>query len=178
MEPNQKNSIFKKHKAISKTNKFHLLKKLKTPSRLETQPYYKKSKRKLKLNKPLRSSNEIIHKNKYFLKKNISFSKTNFTNIQKSSFLGSTLNKSQPQSDRSIQEIKMFKLSDFGLCVNVNKSVPLQFGCNTYLAPEICQLGPDNPKVRKKFNQKIDYKKLDIYALGMTIVMFILSKIY
>jgi CRISPR/Cas system CMR-associated protein Cmr1 (group 7 of RAMP superfamily) len=100
----------------------------------------------------LRSSNELKIKNKDFFKKNIPISKTNFTNIHKSNFLGSTLNKSQPQSDQSAQEIKIFKLSDFGLCVNVHKSQPLQFGCNTYLAPEICQLGPDNPRVCKIFN--------------------------
>ena len=50
-------------------------------------------------------------------------------------------------SVNSTQEIKRFKLSDFGLCVNIQESHALQFGCNTYLAPEICQMGPDSSKV-------------------------------
>jgi hypothetical protein len=149
MEKKMRNNIFNKHKKIYKTNKFKLLRQLKAPSRLETQPYYKKSKISKNRKKPIRSSNEFKPIKKDFFKKNIPISKTNFSNIYKSNLLGSTLNKSQPQSDHSLQEIKEFKLSDFGLCVNVHKSLPFQFGCNTYLAPEICQLGPDNPKVRK-----------------------------
>ena len=42
---------------------------------------------------------------------------------------------------------KIFKLSDFGLCTNIKKQTPKQFGSGVFLAPEICKKGPDSKKV-------------------------------
>lgn len=163
-----KNIRIKKNKLTFPLNKkpqistrFKLLKKLKTPSRLDIKPYYKKLKDFNKKKKPLQRSNEIKQLKKSFFVGNLKLNKTSFTNIHKSNLfnpsltksnlLNPSLTKSNHQSDQSNLEIKKFKLSDFGLSINIKKSNPLQFGCNNYLAPEVCQMGPDSSKV-KDFN--------------------------
>lgn len=129
------------------SEKFKLMQKLRGPSRLQTQPHFKLSKNKKKEEKPFRRSDEIKSFKKSIFFGNLKLNKTSFTNIHKSSLICSSLNKSNPQSHQSNHEFKKYKLSDFGLCVNIKKSQPLQFGCNDYLAPEICQMGPDSSKV-------------------------------
>ena len=153
-----KNIRIKKNKLTFPLNKkpqistrFKLLKKLKTPSRLDIKPYYKQLKDFNKKKKPLQRSNEIKQLKKSFFVGNLKLNKTSFTNIHKSNLFNPSLTKSNHQSDQSNLEIKKFKLSDFGLSINIKKSNPLQFGCNNYLAPEVCQMGPDSSKV-KDFN--------------------------
>lgn len=133
-------------KAALKTRtstKAALLKKLKTPSRLEIKPYYKTAKR--SPNEQGRSFKEPRRKTKTLFQNGLSLSTTCFSNKYKASRMGSS---GLSLSDLSIQEMKSYKLSDFGLCVNVNERRPASFGRSRYLAPEVLRLGPDHPKVR------------------------------
>ena len=143
----KKSRLFNEHKRKS-TRKFQLLKKLKTPSRLEILPYYKKSKVKSKCYKPLKLSKKMKSPPKNFLALSMGPMTSNTSNLYKRSFIASPITQTYHKTTDISSKKKIFKLADFGLCVNVRRSKPFQFGCNQYLAPEVLQHGPDNPKVR------------------------------
>ena len=48
---------------------------------------------------------------------------------------------------------KIFKLSDFGICKNIHRERPSEFGAGNYLAPEVCMHGPDSTNVGEKANR-------------------------
>lgn len=147
----KKASFLKKPARTSNT--FKILQQLKTPSRLEITPYYKKfpKTQKKERKKNPRKKSPLIRRSFFHQVKPVF--KTNLTNLCKTNNTNISLNKSCALSVNSNQERKIYKLSDFGLCVNINRSKPLQFGCNSYLAPEICQRGPDSSQVCGGFFQ-------------------------
>lgn len=118
-----------------------LYKGIKTPSRKDPQPCYKQAAR---ASRPGWSFKEPARPKRCMVKQGISLSSTSFGNKYRSSLLGTS---GLSQSDQSLQEVKEYKLTDFGLCVNVNEARPPQLGCNRYLAPEVFRLGPDHPEV-------------------------------
>lgn len=134
----KKKPPFKMHTSTTST----LFKSIRPPSRLDTQPYYKNAKRPPE--QQGRSFKEPRRKRTDFFQHAISLSTTCFNNKYKAKRLGSS---GLSQSDSSLQGVKTYKLSDFGLCVNVNERRPAQFGCSRYLAPEVLRLGPDHPQV-------------------------------
>lgn len=113
---------------------------------MQINPYYKKQIKSIKLPTKQKHSRSKSAKRSFFqmLKP---LQKTNFTNINKTNLTNNLINKSKSPSEISNLETIVYKLSDFGLCKNINESHPLQFGCSTYLAPEICQMGPDSAHV-------------------------------
>ena len=62
-----------------------------------------------------------------------------------------------------------FKLADFGLSFNQSTEGLRGFGDNMYLAPELIK--------SNSFAEKIDFAKCDIFALGTTVLKFILDRV-
>jgi len=142
---NKKKTNKKRRVTNSYSKIFALIKKLKGPSRMVMKPYYKSIKsNQVKDEKQLKNSPCMIKKlcKKAFLERS-----TASSNNYKTEFMKISKLKSNFGMISNSNKIRNFKLSDFGLCVNINESKPFQFGSNSYLAPEIMLKGPDNPNV-------------------------------
>lgn len=77
--------------------------------------------------------------------------KSNVTSLHK--YIKKSLSQNKRKGKKSLniknqfKHSKIFKISDFGLCKNVLKKKPEEFGAGNLLAPEICKFGPDSSKV-------------------------------
>jgi hypothetical protein len=132
-----------KYQIANQTNVLSILRNLKPPSRKLTQPSFKLKDKKYILEKNKLNENPKKIRSKYKRNQRAFSRKLKKSDIQvwKKSCL---LNRMDDDASEKIT----FKLSDFGLCTNVKTEMPCQFGGGDFLAPEICEKGPDSSNVK------------------------------